>query len=67
MVRHYGVYDLIILAVLLGNVGTYLHVRALNLVVDGLAYIVQQTCALGKRYVRAYFGSHNARKMGNLN
>ena len=40
--------------------------RALNLVVDGLAYIVQQTGALGKRYVRAYFGSHNARKMGNL-
>ena len=67
MVRHYGVYDLIILAVLLGNVGTYLHVRALNLVVDGLAYIVQQTCALGKRYICAYFGSHNARKMGNLN
>ena len=40
--------------------------RTLHLVVDGLADIVQQACALGGVNIRAQLGGHHARKVRDL-
>ena len=40
--------------------------RALDLVVDGLADVVQQACALGQLDVRAQLRRHDARQMADL-
>ena len=58
-----AVYDLVILTVFLCKVGTDLSMGTLNLVIDGLADVVQETCALCKLYVDAEFHRHKACKM----
>ena len=63
MVSEDAVYNLVILTVFLCKVGTDLSMGTLNLVIDGLADVVQETCALCKLYVDAEFHRHKACKM----
>ena len=46
--------------VFLGKIRADVHVRAFDLVVDGLADVVQQAGALGQRDVHAQLGGHHA-------
>ena len=54
------------LAVAAGEVGADDRVRALDLVVDGLAEVVQEAGALGGRLVEAKLGGHDAAEGGHL-
>ena len=65
--RRDGVDNICVFLVLLGQICAELNVRALLLVVDGLAYIVQKTCTLCEVYVEAELGGHEASKLGNFN
>ena len=66
VVRLDGVDDLGALAVATGEVGTDDGVRALNLVVDGLADVVEQAGTLGGRRVEPELGGHDAAELGHL-
>ena len=52
--------------VLLGKVYTDLNVAALNLVVDGLADIMQQACAACRNRIEAEFAGHHAGNVCHL-
>ena len=54
------------LLIFAGDVDTDGDVAALDLVVDGLAQVVQQTRTLGDVHVSTEFGGHEARHMGDL-
>ena len=56
MVSLYGMYDLIVLAVLLCKIRTDLGMGTFDLVVNRLAYIMQQTRTLCKSYIGAQLG-----------
>ena len=45
------VYDLVVLLILLGYIPAYRNVRALDLMVDRLAYIMQQSGTLCQCYI----------------
>ena len=66
MVRHDAVHNLVALVELLGQFRTNGDMRALDLVVNGLADVVQETRALGKLHVGAQLGGHDARQVGHL-
>ena len=66
MVRLDAVDDVSVLPVFFGEVHADLNVRALHLVIDSLADIVQQSAALGEVYIHAQFRRHDAGKVGNL-
>ena len=66
MVRHDGVDHVGAFVILARKFRAQLHVRALGFMVDGLADIVQKTGALGKLYVGAELGGHNAGQMADL-
>ena len=61
-----GVDDFLRLLVLAGDVDADGHVAALDLVVDGLADIVQEAGALGGGHVDAELGSEQAGNVRNL-
>ena len=56
-------YDLIVLAVLLRKIRADLGMGTFDLVVNRLAYIMQQTRTLCKSYIGAQLGSHHSCKM----
>ncbi len=66
MVRLDGVDDLRALAVATGEVGADDGVRALDLVVDRFAEVVQKAGALGRGLVEAELGGHDAAERGDL-
>ena len=66
MVRHDAVDDRVVLAILLRKVRADLRVAALDLVVDGLADVVQKTRALCKLHVCADLRRHDAGKVRDL-
>ena len=66
MVRGDAVDDLRALVIALGHLHAQLDVRALQLVIDGLADVVQQARALGKRHIRAQLRGHQAGEVGHL-
>ena len=66
MVRLDDVRDRVGFVVAPGQVGPDHRVRALDLVVDGLAQVVQQTGPLGQLGVRAQLRGHQSREVGDL-
>ena len=66
VVRLDRVDDLGALAVAAGEVGADHGVRALDLVVDGLADVVKEAGALGRGLVEAQLGGHDAAERGHL-
>ena len=66
VVRLDGVDDDGALLVLLRKLHAPLDMAAFHLVVDGLAEVVQQTCALGKRHVHAQLAREQPRNVGDL-
>ena len=66
VVRLDGVDDDGILLELPGKIRAQLNVAALYLVVNGLAQIMEQSGALGKRHVDAELGCHQARDVRDL-
>ena len=61
-----GVDDLGTLPVATGKVGADDGVRALDLMVDGLADVVEKTGTLGRSGVDAQLRRHDAAELGNL-
>ncbi len=61
-----GVHDLGALAEAAGQIGADDGMAALNLVVDGLAQIVQKTGALHGNGIQAQLGGHHRGEVGNL-
>ena len=55
-----------LLAITAGKLGANDSMRALNVVIDGLAQVVQKTSALGGHNVQTKLGGHNAAQVGNL-
>ena len=66
VVRLDRVDDGLVLLVLAGEVHADGHVAALDLVVDGLAQVVEKTCALGDRNVGTQLGGDEPRDVGDL-
>ena len=66
MVRLDGVDDDRVLLVLAGKLHAQLDVAALHLVVHGLAEVMEQSCALGKRDILAQLGGEQPRDVGHL-
>ena len=66
MVRLDGVHDALRLAVLARELRRDLAVRAVDLVVDGLADVVQQAGAAGDLGVGAELVGHDAGQVGDL-
>ena len=55
-----------LLAISAGKLGANDSMRALNVVVDGLAQVVQKTGALGGHNIQTKLGGHHAAQVGNL-
>ena len=66
MVRSHAVYYGFGLLVLAQNVYAYVHVGALDLVVQRLSYVVEEARSLGKRNVEAKLACHKPGKVGNF-
>ena len=66
VVRHDAVDHFVALVELLGQIRADGHVRALDFVVDGLADVVQKAGPLGELHIRAQFGGHDARQVGDF-
>ena len=67
VVRLDGVDDDGIFLVLLGQLHAELDVAALHLMVDGLAEVMQQACALGQRHIDAQLAGQQTGDVCNLN
>ena len=61
-----GVDHVLVLAVLLRKIGADRHMRSLDLVINRLAHIVQQTAALCEHHVSADLRCHDAGEMSDL-
>ena len=67
MMRLNGMDNLRSLAIATGKISTDYGMRALNLMVNGLTEVVQQTSALVRDGINAKLRSHDSAKLGNLN
>ena len=54
-----------LLAITAGKLGANDSMRSLNVVVDGLAQVVQKTGALGGHNIQTKLGGHNAAQVGD--
>ena len=66
MMRRDAIHHQWILAVLRGHLHAQLYVRALVLVREHLAHVVQQRAALGHCHIQPELGRHDAGKVGHL-
>ncbi len=66
VVRHNGIDDLGVFAVLLGKVSADLRVRAFDFMVDRFPEVMEQACPPRQLLVHAALGSHHTRKVGHL-